>query len=488
MRRGEHVWGAPVDASVFQGDRRLDLFRPLIQTWGRGVLRDRAMRKIRVFVSSPSDVREERQSARAVIQQLKARFQGRVEIDACFWEAEFYDAKENIQDQLERPSSFDIVVLILWSTLGRQQYFDRLTGAVYESSTRFEIADVLSATADRRPTLLVCRCTRPFLMPADASDAELADLKRRYDATKRFLDRDLASCGVESVNSFRTAADFADTLRDTLVKRIKQIIAGDRTFDRASPSGDDPYKGLRVLGAEDHGLFFGRGRAVHRVVDQLRRHDSGGRPIVIVFGRGGVGKSSFLRAGVLPHIVRGNVIDGVEVWRTALFEPSDSTSDLIGGLAAALRSSDALPELVDACGSVESLAAGLRESPNQTVHLIRSVLDRQVGSGRGAAKLLLVIDPVEEIFTRGSDAIEIAAFAAALRALCESRLVWVLGTLRSDFFAKLIEVRDLQALVDGDGHFNLPPMTVSELTDAVREPAERAGLVFGRSADRKSVV
>ncbi len=452
------------------------------------------MRTVRVFISSPSDVAAERQSARAVIAQLQARFQGQAVIHALFWESQFYNADKYVQEQLEPPSTFDIVVLILWSSLGSSEYVDKRTGIRYASGTRFEIADTLSVPEPGRPKLLVCRCRRKFTIPADASPEEITRLKTNYDAAQKFLDNDLKAFGVLSPCDYLSVAEFATILQETLVDRIKKLLGAGGPAPATRTV--EPFKGLRVLTAEDHGFFFGRSGAVHRVVEQFRRQAGAGRPFVLIFGRSGVGKSSFARAGVVPHIVLGNVIEGIGHWRTALFEPSDSTTDLIGGLAAALCAGGALPELVDAFKSVDTLASTLRTSPSSAIPALQSTLQRVAAASAAAApnaptgdaRLFLAIDPMEEIFTRpGSTPEDVAAFSKALRVLCESGLIWVIGTVRTDFYGPCVEIPDLHTLEDGDGHFNLPPMEFTELEEAVREPAERAGIRFGVSPEGKSL-
>src|SRR5262249_37182984 len=77
----------------------------------------------------------------------------------------------------------------------------------------------------------------------------------------------------------------------------------------------NPYRGLRPFEAEQRGLFFGRGVEVGAIVDRLRLE-----PFVLVTGESGVGKSSLLRAGVLPAIREGALAGG-RTWRVAQLVP-----------------------------------------------------------------------------------------------------------------------------------------------------------------------
>ena len=458
------------------------------------------MRPIRIFVSSPSDVRDERQLVQAILKRIQNRLKDSVRLDVLLWEQSFYEATRPVQDALPRAADFDIVVLILWSTLGSAPATDPDTGTVYPSGTRFEIADAVRGRGGRRPSLLVCRCTRPFTIDASLSAEEMGGSKRRYDEVRAFFDREAAALGITSVNEFGSATAFGEILEPTLERMIRERVGEVRSGEEGG--GEiEPYKGLRVMSAEDRAFFFGRSRATYQVVEALQRQERAGRPFVLVFGRSGIGKSSFVRAGVVPHIVEGGAIHGVDAWRVALFEPSDSTSDLLGGLAAALCDTEALPGLASEPGGVEGLAEQLRTAPERAVARVASGLGAigvagafGVVGGRGgevgrpgSARLLLMVDPFEEVFTRHSTDEEVRRFGRALRALCESRMVWVVGTVRIDFYARCTEYEDIRVLEEGDGHFNLPPMSASELRAVVVGPAEEAGLEFERAADGTSL-
>ena len=92
---------------------------------------------------------------------------------------------------------------------------------------------------------------------------------------------------------------------------------------------------------------------------------SGGCAFVLIFGMSGVGKSSLVRAGLLPTITSPGVIEGIGLWRWCVFRPSDTTGDLCDGLASVLMAPTALPELAEAGVDVRTLAKLLRKAPEQ---------------------------------------------------------------------------------------------------------------------------
>src|SRR6202007_3382272 len=76
-------------------------------------------------------------------------------------------------------------------------------------------------------------------------------------------------------------------------------------------------------------VFNGRTRAVDEIIGLLRRRAEAAKPFVLVFGSSGVGKSSLVRAGILPQLLKPGVIEGIGHWRYAIFRPSDG-SRLLG--------------------------------------------------------------------------------------------------------------------------------------------------------------
>ena len=105
----------------------------------------------------------------------------------------------------------------------------------------------------------------------------------------------------------------------------------------------------------------------------------------------------------------------------------------------------------------------------------------QPGARQPQARLLFLVDQLEELFTNDkipSDAR--SKFARLLTSLASDRLsqTWVIATLRSDFYAPLTQVPELAALKEGLGQYDLASPTPAEIGLLVREPASAAGLRF----------
>jgi TPR repeat protein/predicted Ser/Thr protein kinase len=252
-----------------------------------------------------------------------------------------------------------------------------------------------------------------------------------------------------------------------------------------------PYRGLAPFDFEHAPIFFGRARAVAGVIEALRAQAASGRAFVLVLGMSGSGKSSLLRAGVLPCLLQPGAIEGVRLWRRAVLRPADAAGDLFDGLAAALMRPEALPELGADGTTDRELARLLRESPRGAGLLVKGGVSQAAAELRRAQglaeqpdlRLVLVVDQMEEMFTlERIAAAQRAAFFETLSSMARSGHVWVLATLRSDFYARCEELGELMALKEGAGQYHLLPPTPAEVAQMIRHPARAAGLRFEEDA------
>jgi hypothetical protein len=155
-----------------------------------------------------------------------------------------------------------------------------------------------------------------------------------------------------------------------------------------------------------------------------------------------------VRAGLLPLIIRPGVIEGIGLWRHAVFQPRDGAGekpDLFQALARAILATDAFPELASTQTTPEWLGEELRENPRGIRVLFQTTLGRVAETAHPefalartpVMRFALVIDQMEELFTlEWINEPTREAFIKALAALAQSGLVYVIGTLRSDFFSR----------------------------------------------------
>jgi len=450
---------------------------------------------LRFFISSPGDVAEERAIAGRVIERLQSEYIGRVVLEPVFWEHEPLVATSTFQHQIVKPSATDVVVAILWSRLGTKlpEEFRRADGSRYESGTEFEFEEAMEGfRRNGKPHLLVYRKTAP---PSVRLDDE-KDLMERLAQKKKldvFVDKwfhDKAEGTlVAAFHPFASPSDFEILVENHLRRLIERALprsVAATSEARAVWKKGSPFRGLEAFEFEHAPVFFGRTRAVSDVLQALREQAVEGRSFVLILGMSGGGKSSVVRAGVLPMLTRPGVIEGVGLWRRAVFRPTDVRGDLFAGLARALLREHALPSL-DADGKgPEELAQIMRESPQAATSLIRNALQREEHQdGMPNARLALVIDQMEEMYTQEeaytqeeTTSVHRQAFIDMIDALARSGRVWVICTLRSDFYPRIANYPKLGALKEGAGQYDLMPPTASEIGQMIRLPANAAGLHF----------
>ncbi|MGI9235811.1 MAG: tetratricopeptide repeat protein [Woeseiaceae bacterium] len=448
------------------------------------------MKTLRFFISSPGDVFEERAIANRVIERLQSEYIGKVVLEPVLWEHEPLVATSTFQHQIVKPSETDVVLAILWSRLGTRlpKDFVRDDGSRYESGTEFEFEEAIEGfRKNGKPDLLVYRKTAPPSVRLD-DEKELLDRlsqKKKLDdfVDKWFHDKAEGTL-VAAFHAFEAASDFENLLENHLHRLIDREIPdsiASTSEARAVWKKGSPFRGLEAFHFEHAPVFFGRTRAVSDILQALRDQDADGRSFVLVLGMSGGGKSSCVRAGVLPMLTRPGVIEGVDEWRRAVYRPTDVRGDLFTGLAKALLRKTALPSLDEDNEGPEELAQVMRESPQAATSMIKAALAREKrADGRSAnVRLALVVDQMEEMYTQeeiGQE--ERVAFVDVLDSLARCGRVWVIGTLRSDFYQAIGKIPKLVALKEGGGHYDLMPPNASEIGQMIRLPTRAAGLHF----------
>ena len=109
------------------------------------------MKTIRIFISSPGDVAEERERARQVVEQLRRRYAGQFDLKAVLWEDLPLHAdtsfQQGIDAVLSRDRGLDIAIFILWSRLGSPlgSVIRKADGSAYRSGTEREFDLMLAA-------------------------------------------------------------------------------------------------------------------------------------------------------------------------------------------------------------------------------------------------------------------------------------------------------------------------------------------------------
>ena len=452
------------------------------------------LKSLRVFVSSPGDVAEERLIARRVIGRLEAQFGDALRLEPLFWEHEPLLATASFQEQMPRTSEADIAIVILWSRIGTALpgHIRRPDGSAFSSGTEFEFEDAVEGfRRNGKPELLVYRKTAPPAWPAD--DGLAAQRVAQKLALDKFIDKwfvDRESGAFRGAfHSFESPADFEELLEAHLTRIIERILG---TLELARPASrawhkGSPFRGLETFGPEHAPIFFGRTAAIASVLMKLRRQAERGTAFVLIMGMSGGGKSSLARAGVLPLMLHPGVLGRAPEWRYACFRPSDGHGDLASALIAALAQPSAVPDLPgSSVAGYEAFRISLVQNPLAFAAQIATRLQGD-SHGSGASSqpseyvrhLALVVDQLEEIFSDDRiDPRQRECFAAAIDALARTGCVWIVATMRSDLYPRLTDLPILMSLKEGDGQFDLLPPTMREIGQIIRLPAAAAGLRF----------
>lgn len=145
--------------------------------------------------------------------------------------------------------------------------------------------------------------------------------------------------------------------------------------------GAAPYVGLYTFQEHNAGIFFGRAVLVAQLANKLRQ-----APFLAVLGPSGSGKSSVVRAGLIPALKDG-VLEGSEQWKYIVMTPGGVPLDTLAARLAQLHGDDLAGKL-----PLSQQLAGDERALVRAAELL--------GNGRGPAGLVVVVDQAEELWTQ----------------------------------------------------------------------------------------
>ena len=247
---------------------------------------------------------------------------------------------------------------------------------------------------------------------------------------------------------------------EEILRRLTSL--SERARARRDRSDDDPYLGLASFQEADADRFFGRNREVRRVERRLRE-----TPLVCVAAPSGVGKSSLIRAGLIPELKRSG-----EPWEVMVTRPGrDPLASLASILEPILSPEDSSPD--EKANTHRQLLHRLRTEPGFLGTLLRNRARQK------KEKILLFVDQFEELYSLVPKLADRQAYTSSLAGVADdaSTPLRVVISLRSDFLDRTSEDMNFFDILTNGLHL-LPSMGDADMKEAILGPLRGTGYRF----------
>lgn len=432
-------------------------------------------KKIRIFISSPSDVQKEREVARRVITDLNLMFSKYAVIEAVMWEDLPLTVDATFQEGINvflKEEPIDFAVFILWSRLGTplNNTFVRTDGSIYQSGTEYEY-DLMCALRTQKgyPDIMAyVKTDKPEYN--NKGTKEWWEQVRQHKAVKEFIERRFSD---EETNSnyayiqFDENVSFENKLRGHLKELIRRKL---NVTDDIKEWNGNPYVGLNSFEFDQKDIFFGRGQLIYDTLQNLKKDD--GLQSLIVLGESGSGKSSFVKAGLLPMLCKDKQRD------YCIVSPSKFAGNIYSGML------DLLVEKYDFLRD-DAFIGELRQSidKNTNFEVLRDIIKKNNG-----VDTIFYIDQFEELFTDARITKEERhKVSMLLKGLASTHSIPLFISMRVDFCDRFFRFEELKSIKDQSYEVFISGMGQKDIAEVVEKPAIMACLKWEIDADGKSL-
>lgn len=473
---------------------------------------------MKIFISSPGNLQPERRIAFRVLNELGRQYEKIEEFDVFL--SDFFPSAGipvPIQAQLPSPQEYDLFVCIYWWKMGTPlpDHFETDSGRIEVigpngernlTGTEYEYAWALEGWRKKRcPRILVYRKRGEAVFKAKEAE-ELRDMALMLQRVEQFEKNFKAGDNsyISARHSFDDTAEFEELFRAHARQMVKDILRekghDSDLIERAAPppiwDGRCPFRGLSRFEYRHAPIFFGRTRVITEMLLRLEQNYSNGLGFLAIVGGSGSGKSSVVRAGLLPELSRrasegigGDVVE----WRGAVASLEEQTSPaliianaLIGGeqenlsMKALGRSRSGL--MADAFTLADKIVDDPGFAAHEIVQHIQKLTDearrKKASRPNSEVRFILFVDQLEQLFAKKDDQEHRAAILHFLQTLASNGGVWIVAALRSDFFGAYQEHVFFDEQHGETFQLNLSPPTHAEFESIIRFSAEAAGISF----------
>ena len=312
------------------------------------------------------------------------------------------------------------------------------------------------------------------LMIAHAGRGDLSSVAAAYHRCEEAM---LNELGLEPSESTRSLFDGLKTGKKGIPEFARQRDGKQISppLDEAPAPGEPPYKGLQFYDESDADYFFGR----EQLNAEIHKDLIEGKSFTALVGASGSGKSSVVRAGLIPALKSGKPPDsdtrssphGKSAWKVILTTP---TAHPLEALAIGLKkeSQDELP--------TANLVEEMTHNPQGLRDYLYKWIDKNKPKTKTAHRLLIVIDQFEELITLCQNEVERSAFIDNLLNTTDPQAdasISVVITLRADFYAHCGQYPELRNALTKNQIY-LGPMNAEEIRRAIEGPARQGGWEF----------
>lgn len=462
--------------------------------------------RIRIFISSPGDVRPERALIKSICDRLQLKYSNVAIVEGYLWERQFLPSHEPYQYGIAKPSSCDVFVMVLWWRLGTdlleptypaKDFRGPISGRVVTGTEwEFEEAKKAHVTDQNGPQILICHKVAKLEQDPSSVDAVRVYLEQR-EKLKSFFDRNFPGSDLTldspatanyPIKLFHNDVELIDLVEPFLDRCVieKLTLTTGRTWFSA------PYLGFQSYGPEDAGVFSGRSASVSKL-RRITEAVACSSRMLIVTGASGSGKSSLVKAGLVPLLLVNDImmvnspfgIGSLRGGMVVIFNAIDSSSAPLNQLKSQLNnitltnrrfSPEANGQIDVILDTVTALVSG-KEPP-----------DALISPGeRFRSQLFIVLDQAESLLRTDVSQQDRQEFNTFIELLLRTKWVTVIATVRSEFVDDLASTFSGQLGEQQPSIYWVDAPTAKEIGQIVRDPMRSSGILFQPDEDGTTV-